>query len=173
MDLWRKARSPCGWAPGSALGSRVAGFHRISKRVEHGGGVSLAKKRCRFSRRFATRSDGGGALVWCKTGARHATHPLRASGVPRGRRARWVWNWRCGPHMVKKGQGCRYIPGLQSDPRGWQRSPRGLVKRVTSGAASSARRPGPPARPAKPTERIPMSRSCRRSRKRTDCGRAG
>src|SRR6516164_7001586 len=72
--LRKKARSPSRWAPGSALGSRVAGFHGVSKRVQVGGGVSPAKKRRRFSRRFETRSDGGGALVWCKTGARHSSH---------------------------------------------------------------------------------------------------
>jgi len=48
-------------------------------------GVCTAPNPARFSRRFETRSDGGGALVWCKTGARHATHSPRAFGVSRGK----------------------------------------------------------------------------------------
>jgi len=39
----------------------------------------------RFSRLFETRSEGGGFHVWCKTGARQATHSQRASSVSRGR----------------------------------------------------------------------------------------
>src|SRR6516162_785804 len=86
--LRKKARSPSRWAPGSALGTRVSGFHGVSKRVQVGGGVSLAKKRRRFSRRFETRSEEGGALVRWKTGARQASHPQRAFGVSRGRGGR-------------------------------------------------------------------------------------
>jgi hypothetical protein len=49
-------------------------FHRVSKRVQVALGVCTASNPGRFSARFETRSDGWQA-VWCKTGARHASHP--------------------------------------------------------------------------------------------------
>src|SRR6516165_8794771 len=61
--LRKKARSPSRWAPGSVLGSRVAGFHGASKCVQVGGGECNAINRARFSPRFETRSGGWG--VWC------------------------------------------------------------------------------------------------------------
>ena len=75
---------------GSALHRIRAGFHRVSKRGQVGGGVSPAKKPGRFSRRFETRRDGWRTAVVCETGARHATHPQRAAGVSRGRGGVWT-----------------------------------------------------------------------------------
>ena len=62
--LRKKARSPSRWAPGSALGPRVAGFHGVSKRVQVALGSPPLGNRAGFHG-ISKRDEMGGGVLWC------------------------------------------------------------------------------------------------------------
>ena len=76
--LRKKARSPSGWAPGSALGPRVAGFHGVSKRVERALGAPPLGNRAGFHG-ISKRDELGGGVLWCVKRAR-GTQPIFLAG---------------------------------------------------------------------------------------------
>src|SRR6516165_10559562 len=67
--LRKKARSPSRWAPGPVLGSRVAGFHGVSKRVELALGAPPLGNRAGFHG-ISKRDEMGGGVLWCVKRAR-------------------------------------------------------------------------------------------------------